>query len=171
MGFWKGGWYLYHYLFITASDFRYPFFHPPRPIQLKDLFITRFDAAANEDIGAIQDEIEKYVYEAGKSIWDQLAPPLRDEEKPSDLHSILYPEPFSFLFITNNGKADLIPEGNENLILHDSYGMNIVNDMGLPQYSSRDIRVLEILARQSYVTKVLVDGREICCKSGDDWLF
>ena len=49
--------------------------------------------------------------------------------------------------------------------------MKIVNDIGLPQYSSRESRVLEILAGRSYVTKVLVDGKEMCCKSGDDWEF
>jgi hypothetical protein len=49
--------------------------------------------------------------------------------------------------------------------------MKIVNDIGLPQYSLREIRVLKILAGRSYVTKVLVDGKEMCCKSGDDWEF
>ena len=57
------------------------------------------------------------------------------------------------------------------MFFHDSDGMKIVNDIGLPQYSSRDIRVLDILAGRSYVTKVLVDGKEMCCKSGDDWFF
>jgi hypothetical protein len=40
-----------------------------------------------------------------------------------------------------------------------------------PQYSSKEIRVLEVLAGRSYVTKVLVDGKEMCCKSEDDWQF
>ncbi|KAE9373738.1 hypothetical protein N431DRAFT_438912 [Stipitochalara longipes BDJ] len=40
--------------------------------------------------------------------------------------------------------------------------------MDLPQYSSKDIRVLETLVGQGYITQVLVEGREMCCKSADD---
>jgi len=44
--------------------------------------------------------------------------------------------------------------------------MTIINNMGLPQYSSKDICVLESLVGQGYITRVLVEGREMCCKAG-----
>jgi serine/threonine protein kinase len=162
-------------IFITilyhSKRFHVSLLPPSTPDTVEGPLISRFDSTADEDILAIQDEIGKIVYDAGESIWDQLAPALPDNEKPSDLHSILYPEAFSFLFVTNNGKAELTKGENEDVLFHDGLGMKIVNDMGLPQYSSRDIRVLEIFAGQSHVTQVMVDGREMCCKSGDDWFF
>ena len=100
-------------IFYHSKRFHASLLPPSTPDTIEGPLISRFDATADEDIEAIQHEIEKLVYEAGKSIWDQLARPLTDEEKPSDLHSLLYPEPFCFLFTTNDGKAELITDGNE----------------------------------------------------------
>jgi len=110
------------------------------------------------------------VYEAGKSIWTQLAPPVSGGgEKLSDLHSHLYPETFTFCFITKNKKAELIPYEIEDFDVHDHDprpDMTIINNMGLPQYSSKDICVLESLVGEGYITRVLVEGRGMCCKAG-----
>jgi hypothetical protein len=40
--------------------------------------------------------------------------------------------------------------------------------MGLPQYSSKDICVPKTLVGQGYITQVLVEGREMCCKAGGE---
>ena len=100
-------------IFYHSKRFHASLLPPSTPDTIEGPLISRFDATADEDIEAITHEIEKIVYEAGKSIWDQLARPLTDEEKPSDLHSLLYPESFRFLFTTNDGKAELITDGNE----------------------------------------------------------
>jgi hypothetical protein len=101
-------------IFYHSKRFHVSLLPPSTPDTIEGPLILRFDATADEDIEAITHEIEKLVYEAGKSIWDQLAPPLTDEEKPSDLHSLLYPESFCFLFTTNNGKAELVTDKNED---------------------------------------------------------
>jgi hypothetical protein len=126
------------------------------------------DDENEEQVLVTQDEIGLIVYEAGKSIWTQLAPLLPDKEKPSDLHSLLFLETFPFRFITNNGEAGLVAHELEEAHYHDRFGMKIVNDMGLPEYSSKDIHVLETLVGQGYIAQVLVEGRKMCCKSGDD---
>jgi hypothetical protein len=72
------------------------------------------DDQDKDQIQAAQGEIGLIVYEAGKSIWTQLAPPPPDGEMPSDLHSHLYPETFKLRFIRNNGKAELIPHEFED---------------------------------------------------------
>jgi hypothetical protein len=144
---------------------------PSSPDTIEGPLISKFDSMDDEDEDetlAIQEEIETIVYEAGRSIWTQLAPPLPDGPELSDLHSLLYPETFSFRFITNNGKAELVPQEIEEAHYHDRFGMKIVNDMGIPQYSSKDVRVLETLVGQGYIAQVLVEGKEMCCKSGDD---
>lgn len=162
-------------LFITIMyhDKRFHVFLLPlsSPDTIEGPLVSKFDSLDDDDVDeilAIQEEIEIIVYEAGRSIWTQLAPPLPDKPEPSDLHSLLYPETFSFRFITNNGKAELIPQEIEEARYHDRFGMKIVNDMGLPQYSSKDIRVLETLAGQGYIARVSVEGKEMCCKSGDE---
>lgn len=144
---------------------------PSSPDTIEGPLISKFDSMDDEDEDealAIQEEIETIVYEAGRSIWTQLAPPLPDGPELSDLHSLLYPETFSLRLITNNGQAELILQEIEKADYHDRIGMKIVNDIGLPQYSSKDIRVLETLVGQGYITHVSVEGKEMCCKSGGD---
>ncbi|KAF4627841.1 hypothetical protein G7Y89_g10314 [Cudoniella acicularis] len=136
--------------------------------------VSKFDSMNDEDedeVLATQGEIERIVYEAGGPIWSQLAPP-PTPELFSDLYFLLYPETFSFHLITNinNGKAELVshPEIEEMLDyhhMHGRFGMKIAinNIIALPQYSSRDIRVLENLfvtpGQDGYITKVLVEGK------------
>ena len=137
-------------LFITISyhnkRFRVPLLPPSSTDTIEGPLIVRFDLLDDEDgdqIQAAQDEIGLLVYEAGKSIWTQLAPPLPDGEKPSDLHSHLYPETSTFRFITNNGKAKLIPHEIEDFDAHDHDprpGMEIINDRTSPIFIKRYLR-------------------------------
>lgn len=165
-------------LFITIlyhnKRFHVSLLPPSSTDTIEGPLIAKFDFMDDEDgdqIQAAQDEIGLIVYKAGKSIWIQLAPPLPNGEKPSDLHSHLYPETFNFRFITNNGKAELISYEIEDFEVHDHDprpSMKIINNIGLPQYSSKDICVLETLVGQGYITRVLVEGRAMCCKAGDE---
>jgi len=47
------------------------------------------------------------------------------------------------------------------------FELDIENDLGLAVYSSKDITVLYIIPAEAEVTKVLIDGQEICCKCPD----
>ena len=123
-------------LFVTimyhSKRFHVSLFPPSSPDTIEEPLISKFDSIDDEneeETLAIQEEIEIVVYEAGRSIWTQLAPPLLDATELSDLHSLLYPETFSFPFITNNGKAELIPQVIEEVRYPDRFGMKIVNDM------------------------------------------
>lgn len=162
-------------LFITimyhGKRFRISLLPPSSPQTIEGPLISKFDSMDDEDEDktlAIQKEIETIVYETGKSAWTQLAPPSLGVSKLSDLHSLLYPETFSFRFITKNGKAELIPQETDEMQYQDRFGIKIVNDIGLPEYSSKDIRVLETIVGQGYIAQVSVEGKEMCCKSGDD---
>ncbi|RDL33117.1 uncharacterized protein BP5553_08556 [Venustampulla echinocandica] len=146
-------------LFITVmyhgKRFHVSLLPPSSPDTIEGPLISKFDSIDDEDedeILAVQEEIEILVYEAGRSIWTRLAPPLPDGPDLSDLHSLLYPETFSFRFITNNGKAELIPQETNEARYHHLFGIKIVNNMGLPQYSSKDICVLETIVGQGYIS-------------------
>ncbi|KAF7868692.1 hypothetical protein EAF04_005222 [Stromatinia cepivora] len=162
-------------LFITimyhGKRFHISFLPPSFPDTIEGSLISKFDSMDDEDEDktlTIQKEIETIVYKAGKSIWTQLAPPSLDKLELSDLHSLLYPETFSFRLVTNNGQAELIPYEFEKTHYHNRFGMKIINDIGLPQYSSKDICVLETFVGQVHITKISIEGKEMCCKSGDD---
>ncbi|TRX97435.1 hypothetical protein FHL15_001713 [Xylaria flabelliformis] len=108
-------------------------------------FILKLDSADDEDdnqFQAVQKKIEAIVYEVGRSIWTRLAPPIFGEEQLSDLHSLLHPETFYFRFVTNDGNAELIPNQSDGAISYNLFCINIVNDIGLPEYSSKDVGVL-----------------------------
>ncbi|KAI1157751.1 hypothetical protein F5B18DRAFT_643738 [Nemania serpens] len=162
-------------LFITilyhGKRFHISLLPPSSPDTVEGPLISKFDSIDDEDddqVLAVQKEIETIVYKTGVSVWTQLAPPIPNGTELSDLHSLLYPETFSFRFVTNDGKAKLIPHQIDEAIYHNRFGMKIVNDIGLPQYSSKDVLVLDTLKGEGYIAKVLVEGREMCCKSGDE---
>ncbi|KAF7866811.1 hypothetical protein EAF04_005653 [Stromatinia cepivora] len=161
-------------LFITIF-FHYKRFHisilpPSSPSTIEGQLLSKFDTINDDDqdeVLTVQKEIEDIVYEAGGSTWTQLAPLSQNNTELSDLHSLLYPETFSFYFVTDNDKAALVQYETDK-VQYDAFGMKIVNDINLPQYSSKDIRVLETLVGQGYITQVSAKGVEMCCKSGDD---
>ncbi|KAI0839000.1 hypothetical protein F5Y06DRAFT_37233 [Hypoxylon sp. FL0890] len=166
-------------IFITimlhGKRFRVSILPTTSPDTMEGLLISRFDSIPYEDERrslAIQREIELLIYEAGGSVWARLAPPNLGEPEPSDLHSLLYPETFAFRFVAKDEKWELIPDHiEEKADHHHPSGNRIVNDIGLPQYSSKDIHVLEIITGPGDITKVSVDGIEMCCKSGKEAFF
>ncbi|KAI1176343.1 hypothetical protein F4777DRAFT_271409 [Nemania sp. FL0916] len=133
--------------------------------------ISKFDRTIEENkdkIWDVQWDIQKVIYEAGGSLWDELAPPLNETEHPRlDLYTVIYPETFSFRFITKDGKAELI-RLLESRFYDDPFGLKITDDTGLPQYPSKDVHILETLPGLGCIAKVSVGGEEMCCKSGND---
>jgi serine/threonine protein kinase len=162
-------------LFITilyhGKRFHISLLPPSSPDTVEGPLILKFDSIDDEgedQVLAVQKEIETIVYKAGESVWDRLAPPVPNGMELSDLHSLLYPETFPFRFVTNDGKAELIPHEIDQAMYHDRFGMKIVNDIGLPQYSSKDVLVLDTLVGEGYIAKVSAGGKEMCCKSSDE---
>ncbi|KAI1331022.1 hypothetical protein F5Y16DRAFT_361953 [Xylariaceae sp. FL0255] len=129
--------------------------------------------AADHMSWKIQAEIESIIYKTGGSIWDDLAPSFSEGKELNDLHTLLYPETFKLRFVTIDGKGELelelVPHelGTDKNFLENDLPGKIVNDIELPEYSSRDVVVLDSLkGPKGYITKVLVGGRVMCCKAG-----
>ncbi|TVY20794.1 hypothetical protein LARI1_G001796 [Lachnellula arida] len=134
--------------------------------------IARYGAAIlDEDvdeIDAAQQEIDDLIYTAGKRIFARLAPPLATGSQLGNLHSLLYPETISFRFATIDGKAELLKQDCDSYLEHTHPPLfQINNDLGLPKFSSDSIHVLEEIQGEGAITRVLVDGLERCCKSGE----
>lgn len=133
--------------------------------------IERYEAACldedEEEEEAVQQEIEDIIYDVGRPIFARLAPPAATGARLENLHSLLYPETLSFRFATINGKAEILEQDFHAEQNYPLPPIKINNDLGLPKYSSKDIQVLEKIQGQGEITRVLVDGQERCCKSGE----
>ena len=136
--------------------------------------IERYEAACfdedEEEEEAVQQEIEDIIYDVGRPIFTRLAPPVATGVGLDNLHSLLYPETLSFRFGTINGKAEILEQEFHAEQNHPPPPVKINNDLGLPKYSSKDIQVLEKIQGQGEITRVLVDGQERCCKSGEPFI-
>ncbi|KAI8627095.1 hypothetical protein F5Y19DRAFT_444326 [Xylariaceae sp. FL1651] len=147
---------------------------------IEDSFIERYNAAADsEDVEGeqmmISEQILDAIVEAGRSLFDRLAPPpAPDASTPMDLQNLLFPKEYLFYFCTNveNNTAELIPKGNE-YITHEEFELKYQppanQDLVLRKFSTRDIHVLEKLLGDGYITRVSAGGREMCSKVGNEW--
>ncbi|KAI0108843.1 hypothetical protein GGR51DRAFT_513294 [Nemania sp. FL0031] len=147
---------------------------------IQDSLTEKYNAAVEdkdeEKVDMISDQILDAIVEAGRSLFDRLAPPpAPDASSPVDLHSLIFPREFSFLFRTNveTNMAELIARGNEYTITHEAFDLKYQppadQDLVLPRFSTRDIHVLQKLLGDGYIARVSAGGREMCCKVGDDW--
>jgi serine/threonine protein kinase len=139
--------------------------------------IERYEAASEEEDEeeeeAVQQELDDLIFNVGRPIFAQLAPPNPPTAKvqPVTLHSLLYPETIHLQFATVDGEAKIL----EQDVHAEQHGfehaapppIQLKNDLGLPTHLSTDIQVLEEIQGQGEITHVLVDGRERCCKSGE----
>lgn len=133
--------------------------------------IERYEAACfdedEEEEEAVQQEIEDIIYDVGRPIFARLAPPVARGSRLENLHSLLYPETLSFRFATINGKAEILEQDFDAEQYYPPPPIKINDDLGLPRYCSKDVQVLEKIQGQGEITRVLVDGQERCCKSGE----
>ncbi|KAI1109526.1 hypothetical protein F5Y14DRAFT_444651 [Nemania sp. NC0429] len=139
----------------------------PSPIgnTIQDSFIERYNAAVDdgdeEEEEMISDQIVDVVVQAGRPLFDQLAPPPDPDTSPIvDLHSLIFPKEYSFFFRTN----DTITDEKFDL----KYQLPANQDLSLPKFSTRDIHVLQKLLGDGYIARVSAGGREMCCKVGDE---
>jgi hypothetical protein len=133
--------------------------------------IERYEAACDDgdadEEEAVQQEIESLIYKVGKSTFARLAPPIiRDTQSVLDLHSLLYTETILLRVATINNQVE-ISEQKDAQFEEDFSSQVHFDDIVLPKYSSKEIRVLETIQGQGEITRVLVNGQEMCCKSGE----
>ncbi|KAI1188900.1 hypothetical protein F5B17DRAFT_393789 [Nemania serpens] len=148
---------------------------------IQDSFVEKYNAAVedgdDEAEELISDQILDAIVEAGRSMFDQLAPPpAPDNSTPLDLHSLLFPKEYTFAFRTNveSNTAKLVPKDNEDTFMHEEFDLKYQlpanQDLSLRKFSTRDIIVHEKLLGDGYIALVSAGGREMCCKVSDDEL-
>jgi hypothetical protein len=136
--------------------------------------IGRYEAAIERDIEEeeleAQQELDDLVFTTGKEsgIFERLAPPVAEKKGRVMLNEIIWPEIFYLRFSTLEGTANLIEDAEAQRNSMDlGAKMKIEIDMRLLRYSAKDIQVLEEIETPGHIIRVLVDGREIICKSGE----
>ncbi|KAM0321440.1 hypothetical protein ACHAQA_010116 [Verticillium albo-atrum] len=124
----------------------------------------------------LSNEILDAIVDAGRPIFDQIAPPPAPGATVStDLHTLLFPDEFAFCFRILDGNTELIRSDSnathEEASL-DPFGrpfqLNVDQDLNLPKFSTKDIRVLENILYNDYIARVAVEGKEMCSKAGDN---
>ncbi|UNI17090.1 hypothetical protein JDV02_003468 [Purpureocillium takamizusanense] len=148
---------------------------------IEDSLIEKYNAACIvedcDEEEAMSEQILDAIVEAGRPIFDQLAPrPVISTSAPSDLHSLLFPKEYTFRFRTLDNTTRLIltakhsPSENRPAPepLEQPFHLTIGEGTNLPKFSTKDIRVLEKLLGDGYIARVLVNGQEMCSKVGND---
>ncbi|EEY16059.1 conserved hypothetical protein [Verticillium alfalfae VaMs.102] len=132
---------------------------------IENSFIERYniacDAEDDDEADTLSDEILDAVVEAGRPTFDQIAPPPAPGATVStDLHTLFFPDEFSFCFRALDGKADLIRSDSNDT--HDSasldplgrpFQLNVDHDFTLPRFSTKDIRVLKNILYNGYIAR------------------
>jgi serine/threonine protein kinase len=137
--------------------------------------IARYEAATEDgieeaEVEAAQQGLDDLIFATGKEsgIFETLAPPVARKKEKLMLNEIIWPDIFYLRFSTVKGMANLIEDVEAQRKGTDMRaGMKIENDMRLLTYSAKDIQVLEEIQTPGHITRVLVDGLEMCCKSRD----
>jgi hypothetical protein len=155
-------------------------FSPLSPLSGKDTIegplIARYEAAIEgdieEELEAAQKELDDLIFATGKEsgIFERLAPPVAEAGGKGRvmLNEIIWPDTFYLRFSTVEDTANLIEDVEAQRNGMDMGAkMKIENDMRLLTHSAKDIQVLEEIETPGHITRVLVDGREMCCKSRD----
>lgn len=143
---------------------------------IQDSFIEKYNAAVEdgdeEEEEMISDQILDAIVQAGRSLFDQLAPPpAPDTSTPVDLHSLIFPKEYSFYLRTNveSNTAELIPKGNEDTTTHGKfeleYQLPANQDLSLPKFSTRDIHVRQKLLGDGYIARVSAGGARYVLQS------
>lgn len=116
------------------------------------------------------DEILEAILDTGKPLLAQVAPSSDPSPLNQDLYSALFPETFRFRLETIEAKPALILiRADEGYTMPDEDNVHpdFQTDNQLPQYSSKEIRILEIFVGSGAVSRVLVSGsnEEMLCKA------
>lgn len=121
---------------------------------IENSFIERYNAACDaEDLDEAErllDDILDAAVEAGRPIFDLLAPPPAPGATTSpDLQTLLFPIEYTFYFRTLDSKVELIRSDRHNEASLDPLGqpfhLTVDKAFNLPRFSTKDILVLENL--------------------------
>jgi hypothetical protein len=119
----------------------------------------------------ILDEVLDVILGAGKPQFAQVAPLRASTPSNVDLHSLLYPETFNFRLQTIDGKTSIIPTAPDEALTDPKptadYGTESEFEINtqLPQYTTKEIVVVESIMSSGTVTRVMVNGEEMLCKA------
>jgi serine/threonine protein kinase len=118
------------------------------------------------------DEILNVILDAGKAVFRRVAAPspAPTGSHSQDLHSLLYPETLHFRLESVDNKPTIVSINSDDAYAVEAQFDQDVNsdlqiDGELPQFSSRDIQILETLVGSGAVSRVLVRGQEMLCKA------
>ncbi|KAK4452212.1 hypothetical protein QBC34DRAFT_321442, partial [Podospora aff. communis PSN243] len=138
--------------------------------------LTKATTADGDEYEDLLDEILDIILDAGKAVFRRVAPP---STAPSpcgqDLHSLLYPETFHFRLKSVDNKPTIVPIPEKDAYAAEfPFDQKVESDFQidneLPQYSSREIQVLETFVGSGVVSRVLVKDQEMLCKARNSGL-
>lgn len=127
----------------------------------------------DDDYEEIVDEILSVILDAGKAEFNEMAQSKPTTHATQTLHSVLYPQTFTFCLKTVSGKASTVPINPADAYTSVEEGPDDGADghfdinSSLPVYSSEDIFISEsfVWGGASTVSRVLVEGNEMLCKA------
>ncbi|KAG5748479.1 hypothetical protein H9Q70_008855 [Fusarium xylarioides] len=148
---------------------------PPVENSFIDKYTQACDADDIEEAEALSDKIFDAIVDAGRDIFDRLAPPPAPGDTLSqDLHTLLFPKEYFFSFETLNGKTEVLRKDSgarqDSILLGRSgqpFHLNIEENCNLPAYSTKEVHVIENFLNAGYIARVQVEGKEMCSKAGD----
>lgn len=141
---------------------------------MQDSLIKEYeDAVCNSqrEEDAMTDKILDTIVEVGRSTFDQAVPPNDKSAPPPSLHPILFPEEFTFVFHTRHNDGEWILETsvqNPDVSLRGALPLNIelIQRADVPIVSTKDIFVVEEIISDGHVSRVIMEGQEMCAKVG-----
>ncbi|KAH9991326.1 hypothetical protein F4779DRAFT_609645 [Xylariaceae sp. FL0662B] len=153
---------------------------PPHATEdhLIDLLNRACTVEDNDEYNDLENEILDIIEDVAKPLFLQVAPvpPHNLFNRDQDLHSLLYPETLDFMFKTMDGKPTLVPISPDEAVAILGHpgcdsDLDFEVDSSLPQYSSAEVRILEVFARGSGVVgQAFVDGKHMLCKARETGL-
>lgn len=141
---------------------------------MQDSLIKEYeDAVCNSqrEEEAMMDKILDIVVEVGRSTFDQTVPPKDKPAPPPSLHSLLFPEEFTFVFYTRHKDGEWILDTSAQSTDVSLRGglpldLELIQSADLPTVSTKDIFVVDEIISDGRVSRVLVENEEMCAKVG-----
>ncbi|EEU34228.1 uncharacterized protein NECHADRAFT_85496 [Fusarium vanettenii 77-13-4] len=140
---------------------------------MQDSLIKEYEDAicnSQREEDAMADKILDTIVEVGRSTFDQLIPPKDKPAPPPSLHSLLFPEEFTFLLHTRHKDGKWMLENSAqgpDLSLRGALPLDLelIQGAGLPTFSTKDIFVVDEIISDGRVSRVIVEDQEMCAKT------
>ncbi|KAI8713910.1 hypothetical protein NCS52_01237000 [Fusarium sp. LHS14.1] len=140
---------------------------------MQDSLIKEYeDAVCNsqKEEDAMTDKILDIIVEVGRSTFDHNVPPKDKDAPPPSLHSLIFPDEFTFLLHTLHKDGEWILETSAqtpDLSLTGALPLDLelIQGADLPTFSTKDIFVVDEIISDGRVSRVLVGDEEMCAKT------